>query len=872
MYKRKPLSLAMAAALGAFSASSMLATSVYAADDTDQADDEALLEEVVVTGSRIARTLDTSSQEIITFTAEDMNISGDVSVTDALRSSTMNSLGSFRESSGSSAQSNATLNLRGVGSSRTLVLLNGRRSVGSASLGGGGTFNLNMIPFAAVDRIEVIADGASAVYGSDAIAGVVNVILQKNYDGMTIATRYGDRSMDDGTEFSASVLMGASSDRGSITFALEYDKRDPIFDADRDWTKAEYSDLDGDGQITGYAETRGVSYYGYTLFNPAYDPDLPWDPNNPASWYVTPGANCQDGVNGYAGVMNADIALGKNSGFYCGYAYALVSANRAGLERINNWVSGTYEVTDNIEFFADVLMANNNSFGRYAPPAAPGPVIPGDPRNDIGATYGLFRWTDIGTRDNNVEDNLISIATGLKGDLGNSISWETYYTYDKYSSTSVGNYYLSYGGMAYNLYYEIDDFDSFVANIKSTTLNRDIQEQWKVYGGMQFDMFEMSAGTATAYAFAEYFEIDYSALVDAQSEAGLVGGSAGNSAEGYRDVTAAGFETILPVFNWMEIDAAIRYDNYSDFGTAWSPRVGINFGIPSYEPLKFKASWGQGFRAPNLSNLYGATSFSASSATDYWGCELSGQTDCPSRQFDTYIGSNPNLDAEKSNTFSVGATWEFADQWMAGINWFSLDIKDPIINTGAQYQLDIDYRTQGGNPNVTRNAQGSPIDIQAGYQNGGTTFNYQALDLTLEGNVDSGWGSFGISAHASYYINYDTEISSGSGELQNSAGDLGIPRWRANVLLPWNMGDWFASVNIDYIGSQQGIIDPDTKWDAWYQFNVQAGYNFEKWGSFTVGANNVFNEEPITDIGGNVDENQYPNVGRVIFVRWSIDL
>ncbi len=193
MYKRKPLSLSMAAALGVFSAGSMLANSVYAANDADQADDEALLEEVVVTGSRIARTMDTNSQEIITFTAEDMQLAGDISVTDALRSSTMNSLGSFRESSGSSAQSNATLNLRGVGSSRTLVLLNGRRSVGSPSLGGGGTFNLNMIPFAAVDRIEVIADGASAVYGSDAIAGVVNVILQKNYDGLSIATRYGDR-------------------------------------------------------------------------------------------------------------------------------------------------------------------------------------------------------------------------------------------------------------------------------------------------------------------------------------------------------------------------------------------------------------------------------------------------------------------------------------------------------------------------------------------------------------------------------------------------------------------------------------------------------------------------------------------------------
>ena len=136
-------------------------------------------EEVLVTGSRITRsTVNTISQETIVISAEDMKIQGDISVADALRSSNLNSLGSFRESSGNSAQSNATIDLRGVGAGRTLVMVNGRRVAGSPSLGGGGTVNLNMIPFSAVDRIEIVADGASAIYGSDAVAGVVNIILK----------------------------------------------------------------------------------------------------------------------------------------------------------------------------------------------------------------------------------------------------------------------------------------------------------------------------------------------------------------------------------------------------------------------------------------------------------------------------------------------------------------------------------------------------------------------------------------------------------------------------------------------------------------------------------------------------------------------
>ena len=127
--------------------------------------------------------------------------------------------------------------------------------------------------------------------------------------------------------------------------------------------------------------------------------------------------------------MDASAVFGPDTGMYCGYAYALVSANRAGLERINNWVSGTYELTDNIDLYADAIFASNSSFGRYATPAARGPTIPGDPRNDIGATTGWFRWVDIGTRDNTVDDNMIDINVGLKGDTDGSISWETYYTY-----------------------------------------------------------------------------------------------------------------------------------------------------------------------------------------------------------------------------------------------------------------------------------------------------------------------------------------------------------------------------------------------------------------------------------------------------------
>jgi len=865
MFRRNTLSHGVKVALGLTAGFALGQSGVVLAEE-DSAED---MEEVVVTGSRIKRTLNTASQEVLTITAEDMDIAGDISVADALRSSNLNSLGSFRESSGNSAQSNATINLRGVGASRSLVMVNGRRVTGSPSLGGGGSVNLNMIPFSAVDRIEVIADGASAVYGSDAVAGVINIILKKNYDGFRVKARYGDRDRDDGAEESFSLLTGASSDRGSVTLAIEYDTRDEIYDKDRSFTAARANDLDGDGYITGYAETEGISFYGYTVINPLYNGE-DFDPNDENTWAIHPGANCGF-ENGFQGPMKSDLVFGPDTGFYCGYAFALVSANRASLDRLNTFVSAEYELTDNVEAFVDVLLSQNESFGRYAPPAAAGPTIPGDPRNSVGGTFGYFRWVDIGTRDNVVNDDLTDINLGLRGEINEDVSWEAYATLSEYRSTSMGRFYLSYAGLEYNISYDIQDFDTFVANLKATTVDDNRQQMTKYFGGLQWDLFDMGGGTASSYFSAEYWEVDYAALVDAQSEAGLIGGSAGNSAQGYRDVTAFSAEVILPVTEWLEIDGAIRYDDYSDFGSASSPRVGIVAEIPGVDGLTVRGSWGQGFRAPDLSDLYGLTSFSAEGATDYWGCQLNGVEDCPSRQFDTYIGSNPNLEAEESESFSISASYEFLDSWMVSINYFNLDLQNAIEYTSAQDQLNVDFQSGGNNPAVQRSATGAVLEISAGYQNGGTDFTYNGMDYQLAGSIETGFGTFNLQLNMSNYLNYDYELTYGTGELGDAVGDLGFPEWRSNAYVAWNMGKWFANVSADYIGESKER-NGDEKYDAWHMFNASFGYSLDKLGTIKIGANNVTDEDPLLNqFGSMADEYQYPLTGRVVYVDYTLE-
>jgi iron complex outermembrane receptor protein len=866
--KIAPLSNAIRAALGA----SLLVSVAMPAFAQDANDVE--VEEVVITGSKIKRTTNTESQYVVSITAADMKLTGEVSVADALRSSTLNSLGSFRESSGSSAQSNATFNLRGAGAARTAILINGRRTVGSPSLGGGGSVNLNLIPMSFVERIDIVADGASAVYGSDAVTGVVNVILKKGYDGVQLSGRYGDRSKDDGSEHGFNLLVGAQGDKGSVTFGLEMDKRDAVFDKDRDFTKARYSDLDGDGYITGYAETEGISFYATSLINPNYDPAIPYSESDPSSWYVHPGNNCVDD-GAFQGPMKSDLVFGPDTGFYCGYAYANVSANRASMERINSFVSADYNVNDDVEVYVDAIISNNESFGRYAPPAAPGTMLAANPKNPYGQDVsGYFRWTDIGTRDNVVNDTLIDVNLGVNAQINDDLSFEAYYTYSDYKSTSIGKYYLSYGGFAENILYEVSDLDQYNANLKHTTLNDDRMNMQKIAAGMQWNMFEMAGGTASTYFGVETFDVNYRADVDAQSEAGLVGGSAGNSAQGSRSVNAVMAEAILPVTDYLEVDLAVRYDNYDDFGSEVSPRVGATFTM--IDNLVVKASYGQGFRAPDLSDLYGATSFSAESAKDYYGCSLDGvsEADCPDRQFDTYIGSNPDLMAETSETMSFGLEYTYDNNWVAKVNYVTLELQSAVEYVSAQDMLNVDRNTGGNNPQVDRNSLGAVTEIRAGYQNAVNDVQRQSVDLALDGTIHESddYGTFGFRGEATKYLKFETETEFGSGILGDAVDTLGFPEWRSSALISWTMGNWGANISTSYIGESESGSG-EVKWDSWKEHNLNVSYNFNELGEVTLGANNLTNEDPLLDSSGSMaDEYQYPILGRVIYLDYTIEL
>ena len=860
----------LAIAFGAVSTAAFSSSSFAAEEESAEK-----VERIQVTGSRIKRTDLEGASPVVSITSADIKLEGDYTVADALRSSSLNSFGSFSERSGSSAQSQATINLRGAGSRRTLVLLNGRRFPGSPTLGGASA-NLNAIPMAAVERIDIMTEGASSIYGSDAMAGVVNVILKENFEGLTFNIGAGHRDQDEGTtstEFS--VTGGVSSDKGNITFSFDHQSRKGISDADRDYTKAQIGDLDGDGDIEAYtADTVGWSYFGATVLSPDF---------------ATASASllCDDLISEYGEDTFRRVDANEDWGpgsEYCMYAFANVSYNTASIDRNTLYVSANYELTDDIEFFAQTMFVQNSSFGRYAPPAAAWENMAADnPHNPYGedGAYGLFRWVGIGTRDGNVDDYNQDLTAGLRGDLDwNNASWEVYYHHNKADNKSVGEYYLSYSGLAYNEANDIDlGSDEGIANMKSTTLQNSGSTFDQYFAGLGFDLFELPGGAVAHYVGVEYFEQTYEDIYDGQSEAGLIGGSAGNSSMGDRDVTAIFFESVLPVSDTVEVNLKARYDDYSDFGDNVAPAVSARWQVA--DNVVIRGSYSESFRAPGLDLLNAARTFSAESAIDY----NNGST--TSRQYNTYYTQNSELEAETSDYINLGVAWDVNDNLSFKLDYFQLSIDNVIQSKSLQGLLSdeaaglitavgVDTDTSDETFYLKRSASGTLIEAGTSYFNG-AGFEIEGFDFTINANVETDFGDFRFNNVNSVTLSYDSEVG---GVVQDTAGWSGQPDLKSVATISWSLDDHTVSWNSTYTASTSetevdedgdGFYEQSGDLDSWLIHNLTYSYNAGPYGAVTFTVSNLTDEDPVLSSAGTWDnQDLYNNFGRDYRVNYSI--
>ena len=840
-----------------------VAVAAFTAPVALAAEDGAKVERIEVTGSRIKRTDLEGASPVTTITTEDMKVEGNFTVADALRNSNLNSFGSFSERSGSSAQSQATIDLRGAGSSRTLVLIDGKRFPGSPTLGGSSA-NLNAIPMAAVERIEILTDGASSTYGSDAIAGVVNIIMKKNYQGLEFNVGAGARDQDEGmTSKEFSVVAGYQMDKGNLTFAFDHQDREGIRDADRSYTAPSLNDLNGDGEIQ-FEEAIGWSQYGATVRSPDKKTKL-----------ASP--LCDDLEAKYGSDKFQTIKADNVSGAghtYCAFAPANVSYNKASVDRNTVYVDSNYEVAEDVEWFGRIMFTQNSSFGRYAPPAAAWNNMtadnPHNPYGEDGAT-GYFRWVDIGNRDGNVNDYNQDYLTGLRGSISawNDATWEVYYHHNIADNKSIGEYYLSYSGLAYNEANGIDlGSEAGVNNMKATTLTQDRAtfKQWNA--GIGFDAFDLPAGAIAHYFGMEYFDQVFTSVYDAQSEAGLVGGSAGNSAGGDRQVWAAFYEAALPITETIEINLAARYDDYSDFGGNVAPKASVRW--QALDNVVVRASYSEAFRAPGLDQLNAATTFSAEYGTDYAYCRSNGisDTQCLETQYDTFISANSELGPETSEYINLGVAWDIVDNFGIKVDYFDLNIDNVIsqrsitnvmegIASGSLVPDETFYvlRAPG-----TGGGLGQAYEVGTGYGNG-DKLQIEGIDVALNGNIDTEFGDFSVNWTNSFILKYDEEVEGGAGSV-DTAGWNGQPDYRSVFTTVYKIGDNAFSWNMNYTSSTNEDKE-EGKLDSWLIHNISYSYDIGSYGKVLLGVNNLTDEDPVLSSSGSYDNPElYNNYGR----------
>lgn len=881
------------------------------AQDKDKAQ---RMDDVVVTGTSIKRAEVEGALPVTVLDRQQLQTSGEVSVADFLRETNFNSFGSYQSTSGSSGQGATTINLRGLGSERTLVLVDGRRAPVAPMLGSGQ--DLNSIPMAAVERIEVLTDGASSIYGSDAIAGVVNVITRKDYDGVEFSIGMGRPTEAGGDTEEMSLVMGTTSDNGRVLVGASSSSRDVVFTRDRDYW------------YTG----PGASSFSNNFMTQPSRGFL----NHPVNGPAVPGL-CTNGDD-------SDL-FWQSANRFCNFNHSATSANLTSLKSNAVFARGDYQINDDWSVYFSASVNRTRSFGRYAPvPSSPWPggaiiLRQGSPNHPAtsAANGGLnpqfndpyyqqfagqdlylrHRFAALGTRDNHTENTTYNYVGGFQGSVGR-VDLDFGMHYAESRAGSDGSNYVVAGlaqnaidSGAYNIY------DPYAGNPGSlgltTATSRDMRTTLKeVYGTATFNLFDMGGGSAALALGLEHREEGYKDIYDALSEAGQVVGSSGNSAAGDRKVDAAYLELLLPIANSFELNFAGRYDKYSDYGSDFSPKASLRWH--PIDSLTVRASYGKGFRAPSLDILHAKASFSADRTNDPQTClMLTGNTNCVG-QLNTYRIANPNLGSEKSTQWSAGVVWDPTSWLNLSLDYYNIKIDEEIAFISSpriigclRGTLDecppglsrFPQNTDLPNPSLGLGAEFDPatggvVVLQSGYANLGTT-ETQGADFSLRTNFDfDTWGSLRNHLTVSNVLSYKV-----NGE-QSSVGRKGTPRYRATLTNGWSIGDVDLSWTVNYIhGSQsgayrewlalerlagQGPLTPGQLDDyqfyaeqpktlpSWTTHNVQASVKLPWDATFTLGVNNVANKPPMFEAlygGTDYDDALYDPWGRVPYMRYT---
>lgn len=832
-----PIAKAVRTVLLAGTAAALAMPAAYAAEDEEG-------EKVTITGSRIKRTDVEGSLPVTVIDREQIEMSGDTNVADLLRNTSFNSFGSIRPQSGNSAQSVAELSLRGLGGGRTLILIDGRRLPKSANTGS--IANLNAVPLAAVERIEILSDGASSVYGSDAIGGVVNIITRKDFDGVEVKLGASEPSREGGKTEEYSFVIGAAGDKGSLMAGAAVNRRDIVFARDREWSQT------------------GLSTYGANFYDVAINPD-------------TGAAEEGTFIDGNSATCDShELFVEDADGTFCRFNFAAISADEADVANNSMFFRGQYEVNADTVLFMNGSVSRIKSFGRYAPSLASLLLDASSPNNPYAQDVFLrHRFAGLGPRDTFIEDVTYDFEFGGNTYISEGMELEYGYRntenkYDEFGYNYVviplAQRFLNDG--TYDLNDPYGNDANTLSSMKATISRNGKTKYEEMFSSLSFDLFDMDGGTAQMVVGAEYRDIAYQDQYDSLSEAGVIGGSAGNSAGGTRDVKSAYFETLMPLTTEFELNIAGRYESYSDYGNDFAPKVSVRY--QPMDELTLRASFGQGFRAPTLDLITAKTAFSADSVSDPQNCAANNlPADC-NLQINAYRIANPNLESEESDQFAFGVAYAPLDNFSMTLDYYSIEISNRIkfFSTGTLLTNEAQGIPNPPGLGVTRLPNGAITRVDTGYGNEGTV-ETDGVDLNFKSKFEFGDFVIDNNIQLGYVNSYKIEGV-------ESVGGTAAPESRGVITTVASMGDMSLAWNLNYIsGWTEDRLTSYVPFGysdnvpSWITHDLQFNYELPSDTRLTLGVNNVADKDPnlnLFELRGYV-ETLYDGYGRNIYAR-----
>ncbi len=850
--------------------------------------EEVLVQERYVTGSRIRNPAFGHAMPLDIIDATEIRLSGYQAVGELLRYVPAVAGNSASTLISNGGDGTATVTLRGLPASNTLVLLNGRRLNTDAL--NGSAVDLNTLPLAMVDEIQILKDGVSAIYGSDAVAGVVNIITKQDVDGLVLDVYSGQSAQNDLQTENLSLLFGGGGEAWRLNAGFNHYDQSGVRSADRRLSAS--SDDRSRGGIDKRSSATGPARIGLNGSPLILDADLPG--TSPADFRA---ATAEDRFE-YRDFTSSIVPSERTSGF-ANLTWDLDEFWQAYLETM-----ATH--TD-----AQTLMAPVPLFTAFE--SMPLLIEADQIYNPFGEDIydARRRVVELAARRQSNSTRTYRAITGLRrfGDTVNvdfamqfnrTRARETFRNgldVERIDEALRANCLapcvpLNLFGQVGSITPEMLEFVGTSARIKGTSemfaMTLDTDWLWR----------DTAIGDVELSSGLEYRRDKLSTEPDdvLQRNALAAGGNR-SAVSGSRDILEAYAEAFLtlledrPGAERLDMQLAMRVSRYSDFGFQVNPRL-----VVSWQPvpgLTWRTSIARGFRAPTLQQLYGAEQQSFEQLNDlcsvpgnvglFRGCAV--QSDPSLTQFLTITGGEDGLDPERSQTFSAGFIWQ--RQWQGtelglSLDWYNITQED-VVDSSAQYIINQNARYDRFSDRVTRNVDGNITRVLATLQNIGER-EVNGLDITAHVVRDhERFGRFTVALNATHIAEFkdkfdpDSRTVDKAGTFSDEAsGGLGaLPDWKWNLGLSWQAEHWQAHYNIYHVSDLDEVVpllNTRRTIESWTTHNVNLNYlgPMTKWFRVTAGVNNLFDENPpfsAAAFNDSYDGRTYDITGRYYFLK-----